>query len=80
MDKETGNHTETYSDTIDRLKEQNKVILEALAHIANPIKALQDMAEKSGGKLDGNMAVTLHNDASYLKEIAREAIKRAEGK
>ena len=49
--------------------------ISALQKIANPIKYLQDEAEKDGAKLDGYMAIQLTEDANFYQEIARKALE-----
>lgn len=46
----------------------------ALEKIANPLKYLQDEAERDGCKLNGVMAAQLCNDANWLKSIATKAL------
>ena len=46
-----------------------------LERIANPIKYLQEEAEKDGSKLDGAMAIQLSKDANWLQSLAEQAIK-----
>lgn len=54
---------------------QNAVIaIEALEHISNPIKHFQEQAEKDGNRIDGQMALSLAKDPSYLQDVARKAI------
>ena len=47
---------------------------QALEEISNPIPFMRKRAEQEGGKLNGQMAVALSDDANFLKSIAREAI------
>lgn len=49
--------------------------ISALQKIANPIKYLQDEAEKEGARLDGYMAIQLTKDANFYQEIARKALE-----
>jgi hypothetical protein len=49
-------------------------MVEALHDIAEPVQALQRMAEADGLTLDGAAAIRLANDANYLRGIARAAI------
>ncbi len=48
---------------------------EALDKIANPLKFIQEDADKNGMVVDGYQANLLINNASYLKGIAKEALK-----
>jgi hypothetical protein len=62
-----------------RATEARTVLLEkALNNIANPISYLREEAERKGNKLNGNVAAQLSNDATWLKEIARAALKATE--
>lgn len=47
---------------------------EALEHIANPVKAFQDYADKEGRVLDGAMALRLRDDGGYLSGVAKDAL------
>lgn len=50
----------------------------ALEKIANPIVYLQKEAEKSGASLNGQAAIMLANDANWLRDIAKKALKEME--
>lgn len=50
---------------------------EALREIAEPVAFMRKRAESDGHKLNGRMAVSLSDDANFLKSIAREALKEA---
>ena len=50
-------------------------LVEALRHIENPIKYMQDHLEP-GYVMNGGMAIQLSESASYLKGIAKEALKQ----
>lgn len=52
-----------------------KIAVMALKNILEPIKYLQDEAEKDGAKLDGYMAIQLIQNASIYQEIARKALE-----
>ena len=52
----------------------------ALNNIENPITYLRREAEKDGAKLNGAAAVSLAEDASFLKGIARQALSTNEDK
>jgi hypothetical protein len=47
----------------------------ALRHIADPIVGMQRWADGEGRVLHGSIAVSLSNDADYLKQVARVALK-----
>ena len=49
--------------------------ISALQKIVNPIKYLQEEAEKEGARLDGYMAIQLTKDANFYQEIARNALE-----
>ena len=49
--------------------------ISALQKIANPIKYLQDEAEKEGAKLDGYIAIQLTKSANFYVEIAYKALQ-----
>lgn len=53
--------------------------VEALEEIAEPIPFMRKRAEAEGGKLNGQMAVALSDDANFLKSIARAALKETAG-
>ncbi|WAJ27592.1 hypothetical protein [Antarcticirhabdus aurantiaca] len=53
---------------------EGDVLKAALERIVNPIGFMQKQAEATGFKLDGHMAMTLSNDANYLKGIAQKAL------
>jgi len=46
-----------------------------LGRIANPLPAMQEDAESKGMVLDGQMAVSMANSASFLKQWAEESLK-----
>src|ERR1035441_1962054 len=54
-------------------------MLQALEEIAEPIPFMRKRAEAEGGKLNGQMAVILSDDANFLKSIARAALAKARG-
>lgn len=47
----------------------------ALERIADPVRFLQEEAEREGMVLDGTMAYQLTNDPRYLRNIAKEALQ-----
>ena len=49
---------------------------DCLKNIANPINYMQEQAEKDGCKLNGQMAVSLSEDANYLKGLANNFLAR----
>ena len=50
---------------------------EALEKISEPIPFMRKRAEAAGGKINGRWVVELSNDASFLKSIARAALRKA---
>jgi hypothetical protein len=60
---------------IEQLRAKNEKLRRSLERIANPISALQARAKAEGCLLNGAMAVSLSNDAGYLKDIARSALE-----
>lgn len=52
---------------------------EALIEIAEPVSFMRKRAEADGHKLNGRMAVSLSDDANFLKSIAREALGESRG-
>jgi hypothetical protein len=60
---------------LQSVKEDNQRLREALDKIRNPIKHFQATAEAQGAQFNGQMANQLSNSASYLKEIAEQALK-----
>lgn len=53
---------------------ENTRLREALDEIVNPIKYMQQTAQKEGLNLNGEMAITLSKEPSYLKRIAEKAL------
>ena len=53
---------------------KEKMLLDAIEHIANPIAYMQRELE-DGYVLDGQIAIGLSRDCEYLKEIARKALR-----
>jgi len=49
---------------------------DCLKNIANPLNYLQEQAEKDGCKLNGQMAVSLCDDPSYLRGLANNFLAR----
>jgi hypothetical protein len=47
----------------------------ALQEISEPLKFMQERAKAEGGTVNGLYAVQLCEDASYLRSIAKEALK-----
>lgn len=47
----------------------------ALERIADPVRFLQEKAEREGRVLDGMMAYQLTNDPRYLRNIAKEVLR-----
>ena len=66
-------------DDVKRLIENAPKLYAALKRIANPIDSIKKEGLKEGLKLNGNVAIQLADDANYLKEIAKEALKCLEG-
>jgi hypothetical protein len=58
---------------------QRDELLAALKDIADPIVRLRADADAQGARLNG-YAVVLANDANWLRDKARVAIAKAEGK
>jgi hypothetical protein len=56
-----------------QLKKQVEYLKSALEKISNPIKSMEQEL-KEGETLNGQYAIQLSNDASYLKSIALNAI------
>lgn len=48
---------------------------DALERIANPLKFIQESAERAGMSLDGRVAAQLASDAGWLKGIAKRALE-----
>lgn len=63
-------------DPSGKLRIERDELAEALRKIANPILDLQEEAKKNKMQLDGIMAHSLSENASYLKGLAREALSR----
>lgn len=59
-----------------KMSEVNKLAIEALEQIANPMKYLRDEAEKDGCILDGYMAMQLINNANFYRDIASKALDK----
>lgn len=55
---------------------REELLLSALQKIANPMEYLTNEAVKSGGKLDGRMAMQLCYDVSWVRQIARDTLKK----
>lgn len=62
------------SETAEKDREIER-LRKALDKIDNPIKHIQQDAEKDGAQVNGLMALQMSNDVFYLKTIAREALK-----
>lgn len=60
------------------LQAENARLRAALKDIVDPVLKMQREAEKDGCNLNGAMAVMLSENAGYLKEIARKALKGRE--
>lgn len=58
------------------LKQNIKKLKLALQKIADPIQYLREEADKTGATLNGDYAVRIANDALWLKDIARQALKK----
>ncbi|WP_085908323.1 hypothetical protein [Kiloniella majae] len=61
-----------------KLQARNKELEGALDAIAHPIKYIQAEARRQGCTINGQGALGLSNDASYLKSIAKQALAGAE--
>ncbi len=66
--------TERLAYWIDR----EEKMMATLKKIADPIYAMQTEANKYGAKLDGNVAVALTKDASYLRGLAQTTLNELE--
>ena len=64
---------------IKPLIENAPKLYEALKRIANPIDSIKKEGLKEGLELNGNVAIQLADDANYLKEIAKKALRCLEG-
>lgn len=63
-----------YADEIARLRAEVERLREGLEDIVHPIVKLKQEADRSGVKLSGVAALSISNDANYLKNIARAAL------
>ena len=61
----------------EKLKAENAALREALDRIASPIMWMQKDAKKEGFKLNGAVALELAMDASFLSDIAKNALNAA---
>ena len=61
-------------DEIARLRAEVERLREGLEDIVHPIVKLKQEADRSGVKLSGVAALSISNDANYLKNIARAAL------
>jgi hypothetical protein len=69
----------TYDEAVNMLiqaRQENALMREVLDSIANPIRVMQEEAEKKGARLDGMMAMSLANDAKWLSQQAREVLDK----
>jgi hypothetical protein len=69
----------TIERIIGDLERENAELRQALKHIANPLKAIKDDADRRGYTINGQMAVQLSENANYLQGVARKALSRKEG-
>lgn len=67
------------SQTLRDLERENAELRQALKHIAYPLKAMQEDADRKGFQIDGRMAVQVSEDANYLREVAKKALSQKEG-
>jgi hypothetical protein len=65
---------DSMNSELTQLKAENERLKAALEQISNPIKFMQNNL-KEGEKLDGFYAIQLSQSASYLKDIAKEALE-----
>lgn len=63
------------SDIFYQAAERIDFLERSLNKIANPVAAMQTEADEKGQYLDGPMAVVLSEDANWLKDVARTALK-----
>lgn len=57
-------------------EEKLAIAIEALNHIAYPIKHLQITAEKEGKSLNGGIAIMISQDPTYLQGVAQTALSK----
>jgi len=80
MEKKIKETTRLLAQGIIDIDEADKILLglfsvsgsafDCLKNIANPLNYLQEQAEKDGCKLNGQIAVSLCDDANYLRGLA----------
>jgi len=56
--------------------DKREMLVSALRKIANPMEYLTDEAVKSGGKLDGAMAMHLINDVNWIRQFAIDVLEK----
>lgn len=54
---------------------QRDRLAEALDRLARPVWWMQEDQKRKTGRINGAMALSLSEDAEYLKGIARQALK-----
>lgn len=54
---------------------KEKIAIEALERISNPMKYLKDEADKDGAELNGPMAMQIIDSSNFYIEIATNALK-----
>lgn len=59
-------------------KKQLEITKAALERIANPIKAMQEDADKEGARINGIFAVTVSENGAWYKEVAKTALNSLE--
>lgn len=69
-------HFKRAMERIASLEAENRRLREALQHIADPIKYLQQKADAEGTVVNGTQAVAMSKDPEYLKQIARAALSQ----
>lgn len=56
------------------MTKREKILLQALRDVVNPVAALRRGAEEAGGRLSG-YAYALSQDLGFVQSIAREALR-----
>jgi hypothetical protein len=73
--EQCGDCAEMVGDELEDLAADNKRMRRALQEIVDPVRFMREQAEREGKVLDGQWAVRLQDDASYLRGIARKALE-----
>ena len=58
------------------LEKKYEILKKALEEISEPVLFLQKEAKLQGCILDGSYAAMISQDANYLKDIAKKALKK----